>query len=407
MRYWRRNLYVVATAQFVSIMGFSAIWPFLPYYIQELGVTDVDQVAIWAGLMTAGSAITMVVFSPIWGSVGDRYGRKLMLVRAALAAAITLGLMGLARNPQQLLAIRMIQGCFSGTISAATTLVATSLPRDKTGYGLGLMQTAVFGGASFGPLVGGFLADRIGYRPVFWITAPILLLSALGVLLFVREDFDRDEIRSKEKRGQTWVGMRNLLRSPGLFVVLSVSMAVRGANESIKPILPLFIQTLIPAGAKPASIAGSISALTAITAGLAAVFVGREGDRLGYRKVLLFCTICAGLLLIPQAFVQRTWHLFVLRGLVGACIGGTFPMVNAVIATTTESARQGTAYGLKGSGDSLGRGLGPMLGAAVAASMGLRAAFISAAVLFGLVAVMVTFLMRERPSTEASGVPDG
>jgi DHA1 family multidrug resistance protein-like MFS transporter len=140
-------------------------------------------------------------------------------------------------------------------------------------------------------------------------------------------------------------------------------------------------------------------------AALAAIFVGREGDRLGYRKVLLYCTICAALLLVPQAFAQRTWQLFLLRALGGACIGATFPMVNAVIATTAAQARQGVAYGLKGSGDSLGRGLGPMVGAAVAASMGLRAAFIFAAVLFGLVTVMVALLMRERPRAEGCGEP--
>ena len=407
MKHWQRNLYVIATAQFVTILGFSAIWPFLPYYVQEMGVTDVDQVALWAGLMGSGSAITMAIFSPIWGSVADRYGRKLMLERAAFASAISLGLMGLARTPQQLLAIRIVQGCFSGTISAATALVATTLPRDERGYGLGLIQMAVFGGASFGPLVGGFVADRIGYRPVFWFTAPVLLLSALGVLFFVRDDFVRAEPRSTEERGRSWAGIRDLLRSPALLIPISVSMAVRTASESVRPIIPLFIQTLIPVGAKPATIAGSISALAAIMAALAAVLVGRQGDKLGYRRVLLYCTICACVLLIPQAFTQEVWQLFLFRALVGACIGGTFPMVNAVIATATAHEKQGTAYGLKGSADAIGRGVGPMLGAAVAASMGLRAAFIAAAALFGLVGVMVALLIREQPRADESAQPGG
>jgi len=396
MRHWQRNLYVIAIAEFFTILGFNAVLPFLPYYIQELGVTDLEQVAIWAGLLSSGPAFMMAIFSPIWGAVADRYGRKLMLERAIFAAALILGLMSLARNVHQLLVIRIFQGCLTGTVSAATTLVATTTPRNKMGYGLGVIQMSVFAGASFGPLVGGLIADHVGYRPVFWLTSFILLLSGLGILLLVSENFKRGEAQSSEtKRGFFQTGVKDLLRSPQLVIVILIALVVRLADQSVKPILPLFIQSLIPEGGKPASIAGSIAAVSAIMSGLAAIFAGRRGDSLGYRKILLLCTTWACIFLIPQALVQEIWQLFLLRALVGACVGGTLPMVNAVIAATVTNERQGAAYGLNASAASVGRALGPMLGAAIATSLGFRAVFIAAALLFGLMSVTVAISMRD------------
>ena len=391
---------MIAGAEFLTVVGFTCITSFIPFYLQELGVSDLDEVAIWAGLVTSAPSVVMAFVSPIWGSMSDRYGRKIMLERAIFGASLCLGLCGLVRNVQQLVAIRVVQGGLTGSVSAATTLVASVTPREKAGYGLGLLQMAIYAGASFGPLVGGVIADNLGYRSVFGFTSAILFLSGMCVLLFVTEVFEPSPSRRKRGGGRIWEDVKATLSSTQLLGVLAVSIAVRLADSSVRPMLPIFVQILAPNEERIASVVGSISAVSALVAGLTSVVAGRWGDRLGYRKVLVSCTLGASLLLIPQAFALQVWQLFLLRALVGACVGGTFPLVSAAIATAIASERQGAAYGLHNSARAVGRALGPMLGAAVATMLGFRAVFLAAAVLFGLAAVAVLALVSNRPSSE-------
>ena len=79
MKHWRRNLYVISATEFLTILGFTAIYPFMPYFIQELGIADLEELAVWAALVISAPALAMAVFAPIWGVVADRHGRKLML----------------------------------------------------------------------------------------------------------------------------------------------------------------------------------------------------------------------------------------------------------------------------------------------------------------------------------------
>jgi DHA1 family multidrug resistance protein-like MFS transporter len=154
---WQRNLYVMWFAEFMAIAGFSFVMPFLPYYVQDLGITDLTKVELWSGVLYAAHAIPMAIFAPIWGVLADRYGRKPMVLRSMLGGAVTLGAMGFAQTIEQLLVLRLIQGMLTGTVAAATTLVAGSTPRQRSGYALGLLQMAIFGGSSVGPLIGGLV----------------------------------------------------------------------------------------------------------------------------------------------------------------------------------------------------------------------------------------------------------
>jgi DHA1 family multidrug resistance protein-like MFS transporter len=150
---WKRNLYAIVAAQTLAIVGFSLRVPFLPFYLEDLGVSTVEGQALWSGLVNAAGAGVMAISAPIWGVVADRRGRRPMLMRATFAATITVGLMSLATAPWHLLGLRLIEGALSGTVTAATALVATNTPKARLGYGLGLVQTAVFSGAFLGPLI--------------------------------------------------------------------------------------------------------------------------------------------------------------------------------------------------------------------------------------------------------------
>jgi DHA1 family multidrug resistance protein-like MFS transporter len=403
---WKRNLYVIWAAELVAIAGFAFVFPFLPYYVQDLGITKLHEVELWSGALYAAHAIPMAIFSPIWGSLADRYGRKLMVERAMFGGAVLLTAMGFVQNVQQLILLRAIQGALTGTVVAATTLVASSVPRERSGYAMGLLQMAIWTGASVGPLLGGIVADTWGYRATFWVTGSLLFVAGITVWRFVEERFEPPK-RDKNKRdGGLWDGLKLVVRTRSLMSLFSMGVIVRLAMRLMGPVLPLFVQSLVPGITRIASLTGLISGVQAATTALGAVALGRASDRLGYRRVLLACTVGAAVLYVPQFFVKNPWQLLVLQGALGLVIGGLLPSIGALLANLAPEGRQGAVYGVDASVASMANAVGPMLGASVAASLGLRAPFLLAAMAFALAASVTWVLVPRRPQKAGPAASD-
>jgi len=390
---WRRNLTVIWVAELLSISGFALVMPFMPYYVQELGVTDPRQVALWSGVLISAHAVTMAISAPFWGSLADRYGRKLMVERAMFGGVLALGLMGFAQNVYQLLALRLVQGMLTGTVVAATALVAGSAPKERAGYALGLLQTAIYLGASLGPAFGGVLADAVGYRSVFWVTSGLLFLAGVSVHLLVHEEFHSRAQPKGGRAGGVWADAKRLLREPALVSVLAARVLSRAGIRTVGPILPLFVQQLLPIGAKVASMAGLVAGAQAATGAVGAVLFGRVGDRVGHRRVLVACTFLAAVLYLPQFFAQSVWQLLVFQMVVGLAVGGLLTSVSALLAQLSPKGQEGLVYGLDSSAVSTANFLGPLFGASVAAWWGVRSVFLWTAGLLGVSAVMVAWLL--------------
>jgi DHA1 family multidrug resistance protein-like MFS transporter len=397
MQTWQRNLYTLWVAELVAIAGFTVVLPFLPYYVQELGVTELKQVKFWSGLLFASKAIAMAIFSPIWGSVADRYGRKLMVERAMFGGAVLMGAMGFVQNVQQLVVLLTLQGCLTGTIAAATTLVASSVPRQRSGHALGLLQVAVYSGASAGPLLGGLVADHFGYRTAFVVTGALLFLAGITVAIFVHEEFEPPHREAGSRRSDFWLGVKAVLRSRELLGVLGIELMMRLGTKIMGPLLPLFVQTLAPGEARIASLVGLITGLGAATSAVGAALLGRASDRLGYRTVLLACALGMAMVYVPQFFVTTPVQLLILQAAAGAAMGGGLATIGALLAKLSPEGRQGAVYGLAWSAVSAASGLGPMIGVAVAVGLGLRASFLFAAGIYGLTAFMVGAVSDRQP----------
>ncbi len=405
MEPWKRNLYVIWAAELVAIAGFAVMGSFLPYYVQELGVTDPQAVKLWSGAVFAAHAVIMTVSAPIWGSLADRYGRKLMVQRAMFGGAVVLTLMGFAQNVTQLIVLRAIQGALTGTVSAATTLVASTAPRERAGYALGLLQMAVWSGASVGPLIGGVVADTWGYRAAFYITGALLFVAGLTISRFVHEEFTPVAQTEGDDEGGFWHGLRLVVRDRGLLSLFSVRVTVRAATRLMSPVLPLFVQSLVPTSARIASLTGLISSVRAATGAVGAVTLGRASDRLGYRRVMLVCAVGVGVLYVPQFWVTNPWQLVALQGAVGLVMSGVLASISAMLANLAPEGRQGAVYGLDASIVSTANAVGPMVGSGVAAWMGLRAPFLLAAGAFFVAAGAAWLLVprsEEKKSSAAS-----
>lgn len=396
MPVWQRNLVVICAAELVAIASLTVVLPFLPFYVQDLGVTEPREVALWSGLLFTSCAVTRAIVAPIWGSLADRYGRKLMVERAMFGGAVILGTMGFVRNVQQLVILRAVQGCLTGTISAAMTLVASSVPRRRLGYVLGLLQMAIYIGSSVGPLLGGVVADALGYQAAFWVMAALLFLAGLTVLLLVEEHFEPVAKGSNGPSGGLWQGLGLVLHSGGLLAVFVIRMVVRLGDGIMRPVMPLFVQSLMSSAARVASLSGLVFGVKVGGSAIGAVALGRAGDRLGHRQILTGCALCAMALYGVQFFVTVPLQLLILQGASGLVMGGIVASISASLANLAPEGYQGVVYGLNATAGSAANALGPMAGATIAASLGLRPTFLCAAGIFGLAALGVTALGPKR-----------
>ena len=403
---WQRTLVVVWITEFIGLAGFSMVFPFLPFYVQELGVSDPVQVKVWSGIVISAHAVTMAIFAPIWGSLADRHGRKLMLERATFGAAAVLTLMAFVQSPQQLLALRLSQGCLTGTVTAATTLVASVVPRERIGFAMGWLQMGMFAGVSVGPLLGGLVADTFSYRASFLVTGACLFAAGLGVLFFIHEAFERPQSKPGARRSHWWEESAAVLQSRDLLIVLGVRFLTRTGARILGPVLPLFLATLLPASSRVATMAGIVTGTSAAASSIGSVVLGRTGDRVGYRRVLLPSAIVASVFYALQATVNNTIQLILLQICVGVALSGTISSLTALLATLAPEGQQGAVYGVDTSVGSGANALGPMLGASIAVVLGNRAPFLLTAAVFVLAAALIGWFLPDRqPTADASLEP--
>jgi DHA1 family multidrug resistance protein-like MFS transporter len=389
---WRSTLVIMFVAQLLSIVGFSFVLPFIPFYIREIGVTDEQLVPVWAGILGAASGLTMTIFSPIWGWLSDRYGRKIMVERAMFAGAFITMAMGMVGNVYQLLILRLLMGAFTGTISASISLVSSVLPGAKLGFGLGLMQVAVFLGMTLGPWIGGMIADIVGYRFTFIAGGVILLLGGILVLAGPKEKFIRPSAASMKRSGS----MRALIGLPGFASLMAVFFLFNFSIHIAIPILPLFIEQVGNLKTRVASTTGMLFAVTGATASISAAGIGYLSDRKGHKRVLVVNLLITGIMWVAHALAQSIQQLLVIRIIFGLAAGGNLPTMNALVGKLTPKESYGKAYGLTASMTSLGMTLGPLAGGIMASYMGFRWPFVVVSLLLSLVVIPVILSVRIR-----------
>jgi len=399
---WKRTLYSVWAAQVISVLGFSIVIPFLPLYVRELGITDDADVVRWSGLLFSASAFVMAGAAPVWGLLADRYGRKIMLVRAMFGGAVLLTLMGFAANVYQLLALRLMQGVLTGTVSAAITLVSTTTPSERIGYSLGLMQTAVFTGAATGPFVGGFMADYFGFRASFALAGALLFVGGLLVTFGAKENFSRPAGNGPEARNR----LRDVASVEGFWTVVLVVFFLHLTSMMPAPIFPLFVEELLGSKVRVASTTGILFGVRGVVAAFAAVFIGNFSDRRGYKKVLVYCILLSGILYLPYVLVRNVEQLFWLVFLGGITAAGITPTVNGIISSIIPRHNHGKAFGLSTSISCLGMALGPISGGWVASWCGYRLPFVLMGVLYILIALGCAVRIKESHRVTEAFVED-
>ena len=367
---------VLLISQLAATTGFMFVIPFLPLYVQQLGVEDAGHAAAWAGLLNAATAVTMALAAHVWGRVGDRVGHKKMLWGARLAGSRLLGLMGLVTSPWQLRRLRLLQGSLTGTVAAATVLVSATAPPDKASSRLGALQTFIFVASAAGPFVGGLFADLVGIRASFGVTAVLLATSGLLVFFGVRKD---EPSRSGASEDDASVDRplpgRRLF--PGVLALFVVHLSI----TAVHPVLPGFLETIMEEPGRVASLAGQILGAGALAAALGSFVGGRLATRVGVWTTVVGALSLAGVASLPQALVSSVTELFALRLLAAFALGMVIPVANLAVRAAVPPERQGAAFGVAASATSAAFGLGPLGGGLLASSFGFGVPFLLPGVL--------------------------
>ena len=396
-QHWQRTLWTMVGVQFVMSIAFSILSPIMPLFLPELGIVSREAVDLWAGVLASVTSFIAIFTAPVWGSLADRYGRKIMVMRSTLGIAIFTFLMGIAGNPWHMLAFRAGMGALAGFNSAATVLVSTQVPEQRLGYSLGWLGTGQLVGSLIGPIIGGAVADITGsYRVPFFFAGIISLIAFLGTWRFVPERFTRPA--EGRQRHSLIAGLALLARSKALLALIVVMLMAQFATQAVQPVVTLFVQEMLGPRSDLATLGGLAFSVTGIAGVLAVPFLGRKSDIIGYRTVLLISLFGAALFTAPQALSLGYWAFVLERFGLGLFVGGILPAANSLIGRLTAGANRGFVYGMVSSAYFVGNTLGPLTGGLVAATIGIRYVFVVTAVLLVLNLVWVWFTVPEAPA---------
>ena len=399
---WEKNLYATWLAQFLALMGANLVFPFIPFFVKDLGVETDASAALWSGILATATGVTLFISSPIWGSLADRFGRKNMLLRAYAGATVTITLQCAVQTVWQLFVLRALQGAFVGTIPAATALIAAGTPARRMAYALGLIQMAVFTSQTVGPVVGGIMANAVGFRMTFALGGLMYIVSFVVCLIFVKEDFHRPD--PGVARPSYVENLRSVIRVPTMLLLITVMFLVSSAAVFVRPVVPLVVESFTDTGV--AAKTGFVFAAIALTSAIAAVACGRVAVRAGYRNTLVGATLGAGLAYFFVTFANQLGSLMLLMALVGVFSGAMIPMVNALIGAAAPEGKHGSAFGLVGSAQALSFAVAPLLGGITAQQLGIHAGFAIVGVMLAGVSALVWLTVRE-PASMLAPEPAG
>lgn len=392
MPIWKRNLFVCWIGVFIAAIGMSEVAPILPLYIRYLGVENTSLVSQLSGIIFGITYLITAIFSPIWGQAADKVGRKPMILRAGIGLSIIYLLMGFVPNVYFLIALCAVQGAITGYSTACNTLIATQTDSEHVGYALGTLSTASIAGSLLGPTLSGVIEATLGLKAVFFIISGLLFVAFIITLLLVQESFVRNNRKSQGVR-DIW----NMVPQKELTVVILITFFVLGIGlYSVEPIMTQYVTKLSPNSSHIALISGLVFSATGLSNIIAAPRLGKLSDKIGAHKVIMIALIVAGILYIPQAFVQNPWQLLVLRFLLGFAMGGLIPSISIMIKKITPDNLTGRIFGFNMSLGYLGVAAGSILGGQIAGRFSFQYVFYVTSALMFLNAVWVYYRVYKK-----------
>ncbi len=373
-------------------MGFSFAMPFAPYYIQELGIHDPGKLKLWISFFAAATPLALAIFAPVWGLLADRYGRRLMLLRANFSAVFVLLCMGWVQNVESLVILRFIQGMLTGTVTAAQAMVAAQTPQHRSGFALGSLSSAVFSGVMVGALLGGIFSDCAGYRNAFLFSSTFLFIAGLLILLGTKESVNEMKIGlpiSDERPKLSWPQL-----GPALpILILLILMGV--VRQFDMAMVPLLVQEICGRLEGVSLWMGGLFAVSSVAGLLSGLIIGPLADRLPPHRIIPVLLLGAGICVIPQGMASSFMTLYTARFGMVFCSGGLDPILQVWLARATPENRRGFIFGWAATARSMGWMMAPLLSGLIATHLGVRAIYVFNAIFFILLIPLVLKITKK------------
>lgn len=328
----------------------NSVVPFLPLYIRTLGVIGESSERFWSGLVFAGPYFLSIVFVPFWGNLADRYGKKLMVIRAILGLTLAMFLMGFAHNVWELFFLRVFQGAASGFVAANLGFIVSNTPNEKQGYAIGVLQSSQSAGSIVGPLIGGIISDFFGFRYVFFIVSAFCMISAILIGFNVVEiNSEKTEITSSMVSIIKFV-----ISDKRLFIAMIMIVSAQVGIFLSYPILPYFVEILDAPKSYISTISGILVGISGIFNIIFAPFWGKLSDKRNPGKIIRFSTIVISFFFILHSIIPSYIYLFPLRIGIGMFIAGIVPILYAHIGKIAPTDKVGSIMGFASSANLLG-----------------------------------------------------
>ncbi len=393
---------VMLSAWFVNglmMMGFVVIMPFIPLYVEQLGVSEPSTIVFWSGAIFSAFGVASFFTAPFMGSLADRIGPKPVIVWGFIVSSLAFLAMGVASDLYLLVLLRFLQGLFgAGAPAATSSIIANTVPRAKMGQAFGFYQTSMTVASGAGPLVGGLVADLVGLKQAFFVSSGLMVVGLLAALIFI----PGGRFAPQGPRPGPFQELRQIVGTRALFTVWLALVMLQVSMFFVIPIYPLFLQEL--GVVQVASTMGVLMAVSAVASTLATPASGMLADRRGHRKVLIGSLGANGLTAAATAVVASLPQLVGLQ-VVGAVLGsGIGPTTSSLAAEASPRHQRGGTFGVLATSRTMGVLLGPLVGGVVVQVAGLRGAFVATGLLMVGVAIWVTVAMRAPQGSPSTAV---
>ena len=386
---WFANFLVAASATMVL--------PFLSLYIETFGDYSQPYVQKWSGFVFGITFLTAFFISPFWGRFGDKHGYKKILIITGFGISFSIFWMGFVTSVEQLFLLRLLMGVVTGFIPTSLAFISSQTPKSIAGKILGTLQTGTVSGGLFGPLIGGILADNVGFHYTFFITS-FLIAGATIIVIFGVKEIRNPNLLEKERSFTRKEVLQHILHQPILLTIMIISLLVQEANFSIQPLLALYVGQMVD-GTNLAFLAGIAFSVTGLGNLLATRKWGKLGDKIGHQKVLFLLLILAAIFFIPQAFATTIWQLIIFRFMFGIAVGGLIPCMAAYIRQVAPASIQGEVLGYNVSFRFLGNVIGPVMGGLISGMFGISSVFFVTSGLLLISAGILWASIHRNPST--------
>ncbi len=358
---WKVNLCILWLGVFFACASYTMCIPFLPVFLLEELNVDAANVNLWSGLVYSVTFLGAAIMAPYWGARADLVGQRKMAIRAGFGLAVTYLSIGLCQNAWQLFAVRAMCGFVSGFVPASLSLVSSTLPIHRMGWGMGLMQTATSTGSILGPLMGGYLNSWFGMRPSFFVGSAALFVATLLVIFFVH-DIPHSAEKSK-KELHLLRDLKESLSNKTLIYIMGMFFVIQCCIMIIQPLITMYVGHLMGAmNDETIKMSGIIFSMAGIAGIIAAPFWGKRGQRFGYIRIFCLVTFGAGFVNLFQVFIKDVWQFACIQFIYGLFLSGAIPNINANLAEITDQSARGKGFGLVTSAQQFGGVMGPLLG---------------------------------------------